>query len=405
MGKADVFTGMSLTEKLIWLKKFSNGGGTPTYEDRTASGNPVIITTNFAQNAKALSASFSPKQNLNGYDYPWFGGAGKNLVGLKNLTYGKSISSAGAIVNYSVNRCATVGGIKIDNTKKYIFSSKSDDVKLIYAVFNGSTLVRRTAGVSSGTSLNVSGGNIMYLCFYTFDGSTYDNRKVLPNDDKIQVEQSDTATTYEPYENICPITGIGGLNIDVNGTTIPVTWTDKERVTYGGIVNVVSGVLTITHSIAVISENSEVAEASIFHPNYIPDRIRVRCYAHSNFNARCADVISDRMQSFCIEGGWVTVADCPQYASATAKPGYFGNYSTVSNAFWMWLPYGGSDGVQGDTVEDIKAWLALNPLTFISKRINQTIYQLTPQQVALIVGQNVIATDADSLNVTYKVKV
>lgn len=217
MGKADVFTGMSLTEKLIWLKKFGNGGSAPTYEDRTATGNPVIFTTNFAQNAKALTVDFAPKQNLNGFDHPWAGGTGKNLVGGGNLTYGKSISSTGALVDYSDNRCATVNPILVDNTQSYVISMTSSDVRAIYAVFNGTTFVRRIANVASGTVLNLASGDRVYLCFYVYDSSRasgqYDYRKVSPTSDEIQFEQGGTPTAYEQYSNVCPIEGMNGITV------------------------------------------------------------------------------------------------------------------------------------------------------------------------------------------------
>lgn len=217
MGKADVFTGMSLTEKLIWLKKFGNGGGsTPTYEDRTATGNPVIFTTNFAQNAKALSVDFAPKQSLNGFDHPWPGGSGKNLVGESLLTYGKTINASGAIADYSANRCTTLNPILIDNSKSYVISSASTDIRTIYAVYNGSTFVRRVAGATSGTVLNISGGDRVYLCFYVQDttrpsGQQYDYRKVSPTADEIQFEQGSTPTAYEQYDNVCPIVGVNKI--------------------------------------------------------------------------------------------------------------------------------------------------------------------------------------------------
>ena len=67
MGKADVFTGMSLTEKLIWLKHIKSGGSW-IYSDVTESGNPIIISPTFPQNAKALSVDFSPKKDSAGHD-------------------------------------------------------------------------------------------------------------------------------------------------------------------------------------------------------------------------------------------------------------------------------------------------------------------------------------------------
>lgn len=239
MGKAAVFTGMSLTEKLIWLKQIKGSGGGVHYQDHTATGNPVIFTTNFVQNAKALSVSFAPTQDLNGYNHPWADGTTKNLVGTGNLTWGKSINSSGAIVDYSANRCVTVNPIMIDNTKSYVFSTGASDIRLIYAVFNGSTLVRRTAG-TAGTPINVASGDRVYLCFYSYNasgasGQQYDYRKVEPESDEIQFEQASTPTTYIPYGNECPISGVSDLTITRTNKNLCPSFSGSETSSSNGI--------------------------------------------------------------------------------------------------------------------------------------------------------------------------
>ena len=188
--------------------------------EETATGNPLNIISGAWKVEEAI-VSFLPKQDLNGYSNPWGPGLGKNLVGTAIVTYGKSISTSGAVVSYSTNRCATENPLIIDNTKSYVFSTTSNDVYCIYAVFNGSTLLRRTAGVASGTVLNVTGGDQLYLCFYSYDptlqSGQYDYRKVLLEDDEIQVEEASAPTSYEPYSNVCAI--MGKTSIGIKRTT------------------------------------------------------------------------------------------------------------------------------------------------------------------------------------------
>ena len=51
-------------------------------DTKTVTGNPITITDAANLNAKALSMSVDPIQDLHGYDKPWVGGAGKNKLPL-----------------------------------------------------------------------------------------------------------------------------------------------------------------------------------------------------------------------------------------------------------------------------------------------------------------------------------
>ena len=47
---------------------------------KTVSGNPIVVADAIAGNARGLVVEIEPEQNLNGYDAPWSGGSGKNLL-------------------------------------------------------------------------------------------------------------------------------------------------------------------------------------------------------------------------------------------------------------------------------------------------------------------------------------
>lgn len=308
MGKADVFTGMSLTEKLIWLKKFGNGGGSgEKYEDRTASGNPVIFATNFAQNAKALSASFSHRQDLNGYDHPWVGGAGKNKYsGTQNISLGGSNERTMTI---QLPEPIPAGNYYLGATNE----GTAPNTQFGFQLRNGSTKLITVGGFDAFTVSEPITSIYVYL-----GQSAYDSGKTLILSD-IQIESGTTATAYEPYENICPITGIDSIDVVANSVTYEF---DLGRTVYGGTLNGNTGVLTVTDAL-IESYNGETLPST-----WISDRDEYKA------------------------GATPTVGAQVVYKLAT-------------------------------------------PLT----------YQLTAQQIALLEGENVIATDADNLNVTYQVKV
>lgn len=142
---------------------------------------------------KGLVVDIEPVQDLHGYDSPWVGGANENKA---DFVDGYSISLDGEVIEYA-GRCATVNPITIEPDTTYYVKRFSDGGQFIYAVYNGSTVVRRVSGVLTGTALNTSGGDKLYVCAY--DG-TVDGLKPM-------VTKNSLPTAYSPYSNICPISG------------------------------------------------------------------------------------------------------------------------------------------------------------------------------------------------------
>ena len=80
MDKAVLVAGLSKLsplEKLIALKHLKSGDEW-IYTDVTLTGNPIKFETQFAQTAKDVSVTFTPKQSFNGYSQPWAAAAGRN---------------------------------------------------------------------------------------------------------------------------------------------------------------------------------------------------------------------------------------------------------------------------------------------------------------------------------------
>lgn len=432
MGKADVLTGLRIgsIENLILLKKFGSGSK-EKFEDRTATGNPVIFTTNFAQNAKALSASFSPQQDLHGYSKPWAGGAGKNLIGSGNLVSGKSIDSNGAIVNYA-NRLATVDPIMIDNTKSYVFSTNSTDVRLMYAVFNGSTLIRRVIGVSSGTTLDVSDGDRLFISLYTYrlardeEPLTWEVGGWYYNENTSQYVKWNTDTrirsTFTPTKT---------------GKAIIKKPTDQS---FSVTVYSASRKFLITMSNTQYERNFDIIANDQIYFSAAPksgdpmttveQASTLECY--QTYDELDYRQINSESESVQLEIGSTPTAYepysniCPITGSDSVD--IVANSNTIHINLGRTV-YGGllnvNTGLLGVMASEIASyngetlpsfWVSdrdkyvagSTPTTgaqVVYKLTTPLTYQVNPNQIALLEGENVIATDADSLNVTYKVKV
>jgi hypothetical protein len=137
---------------------------------------------------------------LHGDSNPWVGGAGKNIAKFSNNTsinsYGNPTSGEGRVGTGANDY------IMIESGKSYVVSFSNSSARAILAVWNGSGLVRRTTGITSGTVLDTSDGTYFFVCIYISDGS------ITVDEAKAMVEVGTVPTTpYAPYENICPISG------------------------------------------------------------------------------------------------------------------------------------------------------------------------------------------------------
>lgn len=464
MGKADVFTGMSLTEKLIWLKKFGNGGGSgEKYADRTATGNPVIFTTNFAQNAKALSVDFAPKQNLNGYDHPWAGGAWKNLLP------SDWVSATTNGVTFTKNADGSVkasGTATAAATRTVNIALKAGEYILTGCPTNGSSTTYEIQVENNGTYYRDYGSG---RTFSLPEDATVRCILVVRKDQTVNLtfypmirKSTETDATYEPYENICQISGYTGVTVTRTGKNLLTN--NMHSVTRNGITMTrnadgsftFNGTATTNAGFYIAAEDSSAQTILPIKPGTYTlsggassgststYRLAVYTYVDGAYDHAYSDFGNNR--TFTIsenENGYVpliniyrgtTVSNLtfkPQLevGNATEYEPYNGAIYSVTFPVGAGTVYGGTLNVKTGVLTATDALIASYngealPSTWLSDRDEYKVgttptvgaqvvyklatpltYQLTPQQIALLEGENVIATDGDSLNVTYQVKV
>lgn len=189
-----------------------------------------------------------PTQDLHGYSKPWAGGAGNNKISPNIADY----STYGSYKYFKIPQ--------FQNTL-YIMSftdkDTSVDVSGCYIGFmndypNDNTQYRWCLlnGQIQAVTTNLSGPDQTTKC---------DTIIVYPNNEatfnkifsryNVQVEIGTTATTYEPYSNICPISG----HTDVTVTVASTSGGSGEDYTvslgatyYGGNLDVTTGELEVT---------------------------------------------------------------------------------------------------------------------------------------------------------------
>ena len=215
-----------------------------------------------------LKANIVAQQDLHGYDHPWVGGAGKNIF---NNTASTTTLNG---VKFTVN---SDGSVTATGT-----ATADTNFQLIGAAALESILTSGQSYVLSGTPnggstdtyfmrLNVSGKNdIGYgIVLNPYNGSVLGNWSIRIASGyaisgsllfKPMIEKGSTKTAFEPYSNICPISGWDEVNVYVRGINI---W-DEEWVNGRWAGN--NGVLNTAFSSYVACKNKiPVVPNSVFY--------------------------------------------------------------------------------------------------------------------------------------------
>jgi len=172
--------------------------------DKSVSGNPIIIEDGMASVAKELSVTLEPIQDLYGYDHPWAGGAGKNLFDFDGWLTANNVPYT-----------------KSGNAYTFEASSILFRNPFVFSDMNMATNFLATMTVPSGSTIANFGFELLTAdnTIAALRGDLWSNktgcklRFNFSTGGKITVEApilttaDKSVTPFEPYSNICPITG------------------------------------------------------------------------------------------------------------------------------------------------------------------------------------------------------
>lgn len=199
----------------------------PSY--RTVTGDPAVFNARYSYPIKDLSVAIQGTQDLNGYDKPWVGGAGKNMLdpekrvnSLSNIRYYQSEPITLRTGTYTLSCSEVVAGL-------YVKDGES----------NANLFVKYNAQALTFTLANST--LVWFDLFFSPNPSSTASIEV-------QLEQGSTATAYEPYENICPITSYTSVTLTQTGST-----TNTYEVELTGRGNVYKGTLDVTSGELVVN--------------------------------------------------------------------------------------------------------------------------------------------------------
>ena len=163
--------------------------------------------------AESLVADIDPIQDLNGYDAPWVGGAGKNKADITKIVPSANVQVSNDTIIVTGN--ANTSGIRlkalanlVEGETYTLTANTTGTERLIYLYGSNISWTFGTQKTLTATDLD------SYVFLYGGTGTTSTISQFM-----IRLS-SETDATYAPYENICPISGRTEVDVVRTGKNI-----------------------------------------------------------------------------------------------------------------------------------------------------------------------------------------
>ena len=320
---------------------------------------------------KSCTCEIVPQQDLHGYAKPWAPGCGNNKLNPEKTS---AVSGAYGLTVTFDNGTVNIKGTSTNTGASVYFNILSYDD---YSLSNLGYYVQIFNGRGTGTFKSIYG-------FRTASEKTiaigFDFSQNQNIDYTFEVSVSPvTLSSYEPYSNVCPITGTTEIEVThTDGQNPPIESetrnADLGRTVYGGSFSS-DGTLTETHKIFTLNGSSS--------ENYSGTGNRVVLTSLNSQTAPNTDNVS------IIDGN--VCSHFPQVTNNNTYGGNFG-FSVSASAQYTYLYF--ADGSGNMTAEGFKTWLQNNPITLVLKVKEPTTYALDPmQEINSYYGDNDIFSD------------
>lgn len=341
----------------------------------TVTGNPASFESSGNGKLLSLSVPFSPIQDLHGYDNPWPAGGGKNLLddSIKSSSAGGYVFFNTAGDRYHKTTTLQAGTYTFSVTYSQAFETTKAHLR-IYDVGTDTML----AGAYNATKISFTLTEITDIAIYV-QNSGLTVSDILT----AQLERGSTVTSWEPYENICPIIGRTGLSLYVgpttaqaDATTYAVYWTTEAGTVYGGTDEVVGGSLESTYGMVDLGTLTWYKVSTT--------GTHWRFWSYLNDMANNGEMLSS------------------QYKHITASQQYMGEIGIASQ------PSGSNHlvMVSDERFSDAATFkTAMSGVQLCYELTTPLTYQLTPTQVELLIGQNNVWSDSnEAVTLTYVIE-
>ena len=246
---------------------------------------------------------------------------------------------------------------------------------ILYSRLTGNMLARET--ITEALFGNKCGNGIVKIVDWSPVISVSDALAKPAIDLQCKIVAVQSGTGDPSPTNIRPITGFTGLTLNVNGSEIPVTWQTEAGTVYGGVVDVTTGELTV---------------------NVIQIKINTLSWTYASGASSPSGKIISTM-------GLSSVIDTTErFIMTEMYKGTKVNYTSQVQDNCINSFSNGMIAVRDDVYDnDVNGWLAEygEEYIYIKVAIPQT-YQLTPQAVSLLAGNNTLWCNTGDIKLTYK---
>ena len=347
------------------------------------SGSSVIFEADDTLPLLSCITDIVATQDLHGYSKPWAGGAGKNKLEVTATSqYIYTVASDGEITadgtsngyglilgyitpdtttEYKLNGCPTGGGDSTYRLDARLTSSPSSPIAGSQDTGNGATF---------------TASEEFYIFLRSPNGAILDNVVFKP---MVRIS-SVVDDTFEPYSNICPISGHTDVTVTVastSGGSGDDTTVSLGRTVYGGTLDVTTGELTVDK--ADVNLSQQTLSYTKFTTG-TSDRFYVRLSNYisnvmiDGFNDIESDYFDAKMQStnevgtIYMENGYLNMnMTMGQFADATA----------------------------------FKTWIESESVHLVYELATPQTYNITPEEISTLLGENEINSDTGDIEITY----
>lgn len=371
--------------------------------EETATGNPASFITNAIAPLKKLLCNVNPVQDLHGYEYPWVGGAGKNIFDASNVDDEHNYyvnRSNGQITTPSAGEWRATGYVPVTAGETYYIGKiNGSGTSVGLAYYNSSKTY--VSGISENGLTNAN--NIITIpsdCSYMRFSILIDEGYNTNWKNTVYVVKNSDTHEWTPYKNICPISGWTGANVTVSPTSNPddpdkevysITFPSEAGTIYNGTLKVNkdgTGDLTVD-KIGVVFDGTEDFGDNTTNVRFLYHDRTGKLYgsSHAEYNDNAINSIMPQR---------VTNSTTTSYAVGVAQ----------KNTTQIRIAIRTAQIVNGQTVEDFKSFLASlyangTPFIEVYKTETPIEYHFTAKQIRTLLGQNNIWSDTGNVTVTY----
>lgn len=222
---------------------------------------PIVTVTDAVEDAAGVKVKIEPVQDLHGYENPWPGGGGKNLFDIDGYLSDRSASYTKSGDTYTITVATS---LFVD---QYVFSDTDEQVTISF-----DSLANVTTTNVRIDMIDTNGGTVKAIYPNTgtqtvtaskmrFNWSSQGDFTIS----RLQIEKGSTATAYEPYSNICPITGWDGVKVTRTGKNLAhLTYAVGSSASYTGLTDNAVTVYSNTSSAVYRYARFELAELDAF---------------------------------------------------------------------------------------------------------------------------------------------